>query len=130
MKIPPTLRDWKQANQESCDLLNPLMGLGLRQAQLPYVQQNSQLSSTVTNTESHFDDDDIIVINFVTAQEPDDDVAVMIHDTLSKESTIGKVVEDGDVSDELGIKIASDDRRKVIIKRKNCIDFSIRYNKL
>jgi len=71
---------------------------------------------------------DILVIMFVRELSPDNHVSVMIDNTLNKDSTIGKVVLDGDVCEQLGIAIESE--TKVTIKRIVAIFLSntVRYN--
>ena len=56
----------------------------------------------------------------------------MIYDELNKDSTIDAVMKEGDVWDELEIDLdfVNLDKLKGVIKRENCCDFKMKYNKL
>ena len=66
MEVPPT----------------PLIGVGMRHAQLLYIGQHSQ-AHVATSIVSPLDDDEIIVIRFVTGLAPDDDISVIIGGILN-----------------------------------------------
>jgi len=94
------------------------MGLGINQSQLRFWGVNNG---------SRLNDDDMLVITFVRELSTDNDVSVMIDNTLNKDSTIDKVVVDGDVCEQVGIAIESE--TKVTIKRIVAI-FFIKYSTL
>ena len=83
MKVPPTLQDWKQENQESCDYMNLVMQMnGFCLAEVLHEELHDACNNAISNSVNACNNV-IIVIKFVRELDPTDEVSVIIDGTLN-----------------------------------------------
>ena len=111
VKVPPTLREWKQSQQQNQHHSNfDAVRSALRPDQLPLERRHQFISPAYASHSSGHNHggrvDEIVALTFKIDEE---EVSVMIEDPLSSDSTMELVMKDGDVFEEFGLASATMD---------------------
>ena len=110
MVIPPTFREWKatQLHHQVSPVYNPT---------LPQTLAISSSSTLSNNGDGCVGD--LIAITFKAEWDTDMEVSVIIDDTLSPESMMEEVMDEGCVFADFGLRIEDMDKYKAIVQKKS-----------
>jgi len=127
MEIPPTLREWKQTQQQQ-----QVQGYHVTPPP-PFNPHQLHTSSSVRISNSEACGGDIMTITFRAEWDEELETSVIIEDSLSSSSTMDSVMAEGEVLDDLGVSADTIVDYKFLIKKKTGSTVTLkwkRYKKL
>ena len=122
MIIPPTFREWKATQVQHQHQVTPIY-----HPPPPHTLAISS-SSTLSNNEDGCVGD-IVAITFKAEWDTDMEVSVIIDETLTPESMMEEVMDEGGVFDDFGLSIEDMDKYKIIVQKKSLGRLTFKWNR-